>query len=460
MAGAFPGRPRVFRDPIHGDICFAKGPFQELIERLLDTPMFQRLRRIRQNGVMNLVFHGAEHSRLAHSLGAAHVAGLMFDTIVRNTPDAVEQDRGRLQRDREDTILATLLHDVGHGPFSHTLEDIAEANSIEFKHEKMTVRILEEEGSDIYAILSEHDTSLPGRLVAFIDKRRRDQENPLWYHSIVSSQLDADRLDYLMRDAYLAGIRTHSFDLTRLIGALGVRKREVVVDSRARDIVDSYLLALDHMYASAYYHHTNRTASFLLTAIIRRAVDLARASDNARPALFPPIFGDAINPLWSLFEQGAQIPLRTYQDLDEALIWTHIMVWSYSPDPILSGLVADLNHRRLPKSLIVPVHSVNKIRLNAIEKQAKIEFSKSHPTSDPSYFIGIDCPVRKTYTKDAWDDESIAPIKLCRLDDDATALESDPLSLVHVLDARKLYPSIIVPPDMRDSVISMMKGQP
>ena len=455
MAGAFPGRPRVFRDPIHGDICFPKGPFQKLIEQLLDTPMFQRLRRIRQNGVMNLVFHGAEHSRLAHSMGAAHVAGWMFDTIARNTPDEVESDPKLRQRDREDTILAALLHDVGHGPFSHTLEEITKALKLDFHHEVMTIRILEEPGSDICDLLAAHDPALPRRLAAFIDKGRRDREAPLWFHSIASSQLDADRLDYLMRDAYLAGIRTHSFDLTRLIGALGVREREVVVDARARDVVDSYLLALDHMYASAYYHHTNRAASFLLTQILRRAVDLARASALDRQTLFPPIFGGT-NPLWSLFEQGAKLPLHTYQHLDEALTWTHIMIWGNSSDLTLSGLVADLGSRRLPKSLAAPPSKIGKSRLKELEAQATQKFRSARPDADPKYFIGIDSPSRKTYTKGSWDDEYAGSIKLCGADGKPTALETDPLSLVNVLDERKLYPSIIVPPDLRDFVLSLM----
>lgn len=388
-------------------------------------------------------------------MGAAHVAGLMFDTIARNTPGEVESDPELRQRDREDTILAALLHDVGHGPFSHTLEEITKALKLDFHHEVMTIRILEEPGSDICDLLAAHDSGLPRRLTAFIDKGRRDREAPLWFHSIASSQLDADRLDYLMRDAYLAGIRTHSFDLTRLIGALGVREREVVVDARARDVVDSYLLALDHMYASAYYHHTNRAASFLLTQILRRAVDLARATALDREALFPPIFGGT-NPLWVLFEQGAQIPLHTYQHLDEALTWTHIMIWGASSDPTLSGLVADLNSRRLPKSLAAPPSKIGKSRLKELETQATREFRSAHPAADPKYFIGIDSPSRKTYTKGSWDDEYAGSIKLCGADGKPTALEADPLSLVNVLDERKLYPSIIVPSDLRDFVFSLM----
>src|SRR5262245_34127201 len=110
-SAASSARRRVFRDPIHGDISFARGPFQELIEAVIDTQMFQRLRGIRQTAVMNLVFHGAEHSRFVHSMGAAHVAGMMFDAA------AAAGGVPATAAEREDTVLAALLHDVGHGPF-------------------------------------------------------------------------------------------------------------------------------------------------------------------------------------------------------------------------------------------------------------------------------------------------------------------------------------------------------
>src|SRR5262245_59354376 len=168
MSRALPGRPRIFRDSIHGDIAYVRGDFQRLVEAILNTRMFQRLRHIRQNGVLNLVFHGAEHSRFAHAMGVAWVAGKIFDAAYQNTADAsVCMDR---EREREDTILAALLHDVGHGPFSHTLEDILKSLSVKFDHEEMTKRILVEEGSEIAAVLGKRSA----RLVPFIDKKLRE----------------------------------------------------------------------------------------------------------------------------------------------------------------------------------------------------------------------------------------------------------------------------------------------
>ena len=217
-----PHRPRVFRDPVHGDIVFPRGPFQRLLEQVIDTELFQRLRGIRQTAVMNLVFHGAEHSRFAHSMGAAHVAGLMLESAAQNSGLQVSPG------EREETVLAALLHDVGHGPFSHSLEEIIGPG---FAHERMSVRILTAPESEIHRLLAAYDPGLPDRLRGFIehgpDTRRR------WTHAIVSSQLDADRLDYLARDALMAGIRTHTFDLGRLVRSLVVIDEHLVVDARA-----------------------------------------------------------------------------------------------------------------------------------------------------------------------------------------------------------------------------------
>jgi len=344
MSGALPGRPRIFRDSIHGDIGYAKGDFQHLIEAILDTRMFQRLRHIRQNGVLNLVFQGAEHSRFSHVMGVAWVASKMFDAAHRNTANSsVCENR---EQDREDTILAALLHDVGHGPFSHTLEEILRSLSVKFDHEEMTKRILVEKDSDIARALGERRE----RLVPFIDKTKREPNK--WFYSIVSSALDADRLDYLLRDSTMAGVWTNRFDLGRLIDALGIKMDELVVDARARDVVENYLLAMEQMYASVYYHHTNRAASFLLRAVVARAVDVAREDASQRNNLFPQRGGQD-DPLWQTVEKGQAVPLSVYEILDENHVWSLISLWTYASDPTLVELATALKKRTLPKAVII-----------------------------------------------------------------------------------------------------------
>lgn len=337
---------RVFRDPVHGDLDFGykRGSKQMLlIEKLIDTPMFQRLRRIRQNGVANLVFQGAEHSRFSHSMGVAWLASKMFDYASKNGETKTEPS------DRLDTILASLLHDVGHGPFSHTLEDILRP-SPGFDHEKMTKRVIDEPGSEIRGILEEYESGLSRRLLPFIDKDARAEAR--WYYDIVSSSLDADRLDYVARDALMAGVFTHSVDTHRLLASLIAfsegESTVLVVDGRATDVLESFLLALEQMYQSVYLHRTIRSASFMLKSIIRRAADLA-ADEGRRNILFPRQ-GENEDLLWQLLSQGEEVPLATYEQLDESMFWAKLPTWKMA-DPILGHLIAGFLSRSFFKTI-------------------------------------------------------------------------------------------------------------
>ncbi|MCY1010780.1 HD domain-containing protein [Nannocystis pusilla] len=153
-------RPYIFRDPLHGDISFARDGFHDLVRGIVDEELFQRLRGIKQNGVLNLVFHGAEHSRFAHSIGAAHLAGRMYDAACHNS------GRQAVAEDRKLVTLAALLHDVGHGPFSHLFEEILGKKL--FHHETLTARILTEKESPIARRLREADEELPEKLLPLL----------------------------------------------------------------------------------------------------------------------------------------------------------------------------------------------------------------------------------------------------------------------------------------------------
>jgi uncharacterized protein len=447
---ALPGRPRVFRDSVHGDISYPRGDFQRLIEAVLDTRMFQRLRYIRQNGVLNLVFHGAEHSRFAHVMGVAWVAGKVFDAACRNTanPSVCENP----ETDREDTILAALLHDIGHGPFSHTLEEILRALKVKFDHETMTRRILEETDSEIAMVLGERRT----RLVPFIDKTKRNPTR--WFYDIVSSALDADRLDYLLRDSMMAGVWSNRFDLGRLIDALGIKHDELVVDARARDAVESYLLAMEQVYASVYYHHTNRAASFLLRAVISRAVDIARNNPAQKDQLFPAR-GTHEDPLWQTVLHGESVPLSAYAVLDENHVWSLISLWSSAEDPILVELSSALLRRDLPKCIIfrkmtgLPPKALTKLHTRAIEI-----FARARADVDSKYFIAEDKPERKAYTGGTHEEGYAGSIKLIYPDGRTEPIEEIDRTIAKVLKDKAAYPSLIVPHTIRDEVLRELEA--
>ena len=439
-----PRRARIFRDPVHGDIAFPRGPFQVLLESVIDTEMFQRLRGIRQTAVMNLVFHGAAHSRFAHSMGAAHVAGLMVEAAAANSGVPVSSS------EREETVLAALLHDVGHGPFSHSLEEIIGPS---FAHERMSVRILTAPDSEIRQLLAGYDPGLPERLRAFIEHvEHAPGARPDWRHAIVSSQLDADRLDYLARDALMAGIRTHAFDMGRLVRSLMIIDGNLVVDARAQDVVEAFLLALDQMYGTAYYHKTVRAASLLLEATIRRAVDLARESAAARAALFPARAGRS-EPFYALLTDGEQIPLEDYARLDEAYVMSLIATWRDTVDPTLGELVGAYKTRRFPKMvrLAIETNSLSAADWQGATEQARTIFRQHHPQHDPRYFVHFDEPRRLSYKRYAAGGGA-QPIRVTAAGGGARPIESDPRSIANNISTRLYFPRLFVPESIRAEV--------
>jgi uncharacterized protein len=447
-----PHRPRVFRDPVHGDITFPRGPFQRLLEEVIDTELFQRLRGIRQTAVMNLVFHGAEHSRFAHSMGAAHVAGLMVESAAHNSGLQVSASV------REETVLAALLHDVGHGPFSHSLEEIIGSA---FAHERMSVRILTAPDSEIHKLLAAYDPGLPERLRAFIEHGPHDADGQRhWTHAIVSSQLDADRLDYLARDALMAGIRTHAYDLGRLVRSLAVIDDHLVVDARAQDIVEAFLLALDQMYGTAYYHKTVRAASLLLEATIRRALDLARDHDarSMRERLFPAREGRA-DPFYAVLTEGDRIPLQDFARLDEAHVMSLFAQWRYAPDPTLSDLVEAQKIRRFPKMVRLPVETtlLSRQDWDTAAREATAIFRRHFPERDPRYYVHFDEPGRLSYKRYS-SGGGADPIRVTSSGGTTRPIESDPRSIANNLSTRMYVPRLFVPEEIRDEVERKLGG--
>ncbi|WP_437635346.1 HD domain-containing protein [Sorangium sp. So ce854] len=447
-------RPYIFRDPVHGDVGFARDGFGELVRKLVDEEIFQRLRGIKQNGVLNLVFPGAEHSRFAHSLGAAHVAGRMYDAACQNSGRPADATERKL------TTLAALLHDAGHGPFSHLLEEILGKNH--FHHETLTSRILTDDSSPIAVRLRQHDKELPERLLPFIDYKKRKHRR--WYYGIVSSQLDADRLDYTARDAMMCGIVSHRFDRDRLVGSLYIWTKPsragepedrapdevLAVDDRARDVVESYLHALYHLYQSIYFHHTARAASWLINAALRRARDLAISDSVQRDRLFPA--GGMRDPLWALIEDGNKVPLIDYMRLDEAHVWGLVQRWRDADDPTLRGLCERLKQRRFLKAIDVSTSDFEK--LTKLQDVAKSRVKEALPGLDPTYYVRLDQIGRENYKPYRWgrEDSGADPILLISKDGVTRPLEEEARgkSMLGLLESRFMLQRIIVPEEVRE----------
>jgi uncharacterized protein len=328
----------ILRDPVHGLVSFETDEYA-MIPELIDTAEVQRLRRIRQLGLASFAYPGADHTRFAHAIGAAHV----MTRFVRRLQEAhdVLPFWQRLTTDRaRDAVIAALLHDVGHGPFSHLFEDaVADGPS----HEDWTARILEDPRTEVHQVLTRSDASLPGRVADLIRGR-----HPLPYLStMVSGTFDVDRCDYLLRDAHATGVEYGSFDLDWLLRSLrfGVAPEGeapgLAIDGvKGLPAIESFIMARLFMFQQVYFHKTSRSSEWMLGKVIGRVRSLLL--DGARVPGVPAALG-------SLATTG-DADLLEYLALDDVSLWTAIDAWRGAPDPVLADLARRLVARRLFKS--------------------------------------------------------------------------------------------------------------
>ncbi|WP_438348323.1 HD domain-containing protein [Paenibacillus sp. FA6] len=344
---------KVFKDPVHNYIHVE----DTTIWRLINTAEFQRLRRIRQLGTSYLTFHGAEHSRFSHSLGVYEITRQIIALFERNNYSDWPKEEKLV------TLCAALLHDVGHGPFSHSIEEAFHMN-----HEEWTVRIIMGD-TQIHDILSQVEPGFPERVASVIGKT---------YHkpivvNLVSSALDADRMDYLLRDAYYTGVNYGTIDVDRIIRMLRPHQGRIVVKESGMHAVEDYLMARYQMYWQVYFHPVTRSSEIILRLIFQRAKELYISGYY---------FEFMMKPLVSLFKD--EVTVEQYLKLDEALIQTAFMQWSTEKDPILSELCSRFMHRRLYK--YVELEPLDRDMIHEIRDQ----FYQSG--LDPKYDLIIDSP--------------------------------------------------------------------
>ena len=314
-------KPRAFRDPVHDIISWKDEPtLGRIVGALIDTREVQRLRHVRQLGLASLVFHGAEHSRFAHSLGVAHLARRMCDRV------ATDLEPG----DRVAIVAAALLHDVGHAPFSHVMERV-----FDFHHEDYSAAIVLDPDSEVNEVLADVDPSLPQR-VADLLAGRWDH----WGRAIVSSQLDADRGDYLLRDAHMTGVEVGRYDLERILLLLDHDDAGLIVGAGAFESVEGYLIARYHMYRLVYFHRAVRAAECMLEQVFARAGWLIAQGDTS---LVPD------NALGTLMRRERVSP-GAWAGLGEFHAWALLSSWRDHRDTVLSTLAGDLMARRLFRS--------------------------------------------------------------------------------------------------------------
>lgn len=312
---------KVFRDPIHQLIRIDRD--DEFILDLIDTPEFQRLRRIRQLGVSWLTYPGAEHSRFAHSLGVFNFVQRMLEVLRRryvgHEPERYLQDCGKLVK------AAALLHDIGHGPFSHMIERAFPTGR---DHEAKTVSIIKDPASGVARALEKH--GMDSNAVA--DLIQHTSPHPL-LSDLVTSQLDADRMDYLLRDSYATGVQYGRYDAEWLLNSvcIGRNPREVEADQpwgawrlalderRGEKAAEQFILARAHMNEQVYFHRVTRGFEAMLLNLFRFAAKAAGA--GALPSGTPDV-------VVRFFRNAGDISAEDWLHFDESVLVAALHVWA------------------------------------------------------------------------------------------------------------------------------------
>ncbi len=319
---------KVFRDPVHNYIHVQ----HQVILDLIDTKEFQHLRRIKQLGTTSFTFHGAEHTRFSHSLGVYEVTRRICDFFLRNFPKEKMGAKGWDDSERLVALCAALLHDVGHGPYSHTFEHIFHTN-----HEEITQQIITSPETEIYQVLNRVEAGFPEKIAQVIAKT---YPNPQVVQ-MISSQIDADRMDYLLRDAYYTGTEYGTFDLTRILRVIRPYENGIAFQINGMHAVEDYIVSRYQMYVQVYFHPTSRGMEVILDHLLNRAHFLFQKN--------PDFFNYSAPLLVPFLKQD--FTLQDYLMLDDGVLNTAFLQWLKAPDKILADLAAHFLYRKPFKSV-------------------------------------------------------------------------------------------------------------
>ena len=350
---------RIYRDSVHNIIRVNTDSAEgKLIVALVDTPEFQRLRRIRQLGLAYFAYQGAEHSRFTHSLGAFHLAARMVAKLRLSYTISDEQQTA--------VRIAALLHDIGHGPFSHVIESI-----LGFHHEEFTIAAVLSEETSVGRLLNEYSPNLAENVAAMV----RGDFKPLALAQLVSSQLDVDRMDYLLRDSLMTGAKYGVYDLEWIIKSIEIDEAadRLYVSARGIYAVEDYLQARYYMYRQVYFHRTLRSAEAVLRVLLRRALDLYKVGG--------PVWFATDTPMHKVLA-GEKLNLSEHLALDDTDVTFSIKQWQSSEDAILSDLSKRFLDRRLFKAF--------DLDMPGDERQLFIERSRAiveNAGFDPEYYF-------------------------------------------------------------------------
>lgn len=359
---------KIINDPVYGFITIPT----ELIFDLIEHPYFQRLGRIKQLGLTYLVYPGAQHTRLQHALGAMHLMAQALE-VLRSKGAMISNEEA------EAVTIAILLHDIGHGPFSHTLEKLLIKNT---SHEALSIKMMEN-----------LNVTFMGKLTMALNIFRGNYSKP-FLHQLVSSQLDMDRLDYLNRDSFFSGVAEGVIGYDRIIKMLTVKNNELMVESKGMYSIEKFLISRRLMYWQVYLHKTVLAAEQMLVKIMERANWLSSLRTiEATPSLAWFLQNNA-----SISPAKEEEMLSRFADLDDTDIISSIKMWRSDADPVISWLSKHLLSRQLfrieLRNAPFELSEISAIR-NSIQQQSNISLS------DMQYFVFTSTTTNHTYSPES-----------------------------------------------------------
>lgn len=345
-------KEKVFRDPVHNYIPVE----DELIYDLINSKEFQRLRRIKQLGSSSFTFHGAEHSRFSHCLGVYYLARRVTNIFDKKYSDIWNSNESLL------TMTAALLHDIGHGAYSHTFERLFDTN-----HETITQQIILSPETEINTILRRVSPDFPDKVASVINHTYSNKQ----VEQLISSQIDVDRMDYLLRDSYFTGASYGEFDLTRVLRVIRPIENGIAFSRDGMHAIEDYIISRYQMYMQVYFHPASRAMEVLLQNLLKRAKYLYPKEKEFFTVTSPHLI--------PFFEN--RVTLEDYLSLDDGVMNTYFQTWMQSADKILSDLASRFINRKVFKSI-----TFDEKDLSNLEKLREIVKDLGF---DPTYYTAL-----------------------------------------------------------------------
>lgn len=323
---------KVFRDPVHNYIHIN----HQVIYDLVNAKEFQRLRRIKQVPTTAFTFHGAEHSRFSHCLGVYEIARRVTEIFEEKYPQVWDKEESLL------TMTAGLLHDIGHGAYSHTFEKLFQTD-----HEAITQEIITNPETEINQILSRVAPDFPDKVASVINHSYPNKQ----VVQLISSQIDCDRMDYLLRDSYFSAANYGQFDLMRILRVIRPVENGIVFEKNGMHAVEDYIVSRFQMYMQVYFHPASRGVELTLQNLLKRAKRMYEKNPDyickTAPSLIPFLKN--------------RFTLNDYLFLDDGVLNTYFQTWISSDDHILSDLASRFINRKILKSVTFDEHTEGKL---------------------------------------------------------------------------------------------------